>query len=685
MSASRSSSKIVVLSVLAAVVLAASPATAQTAPGRDSSPSSGAVSDEPDEGIAGVLSGASGVRVATMCTNCNIANVTMCGQTGDTVQVWQDGLPVVGGLGAIYLLSVIPPQAIASTEIIRGAGSVLSGSEAGVGGLVLRTKVPEDDPYLFLSADSGSLSSRSVKAFGSGTAGRFGGSLIYTMTESDGSDPNDDGVFDLGEFERDTIGFTGTLTISDKSLLRADYTRYDEVQRGSKGGYQGPVLDEGEPASESTSLDFQRENIDILRQEYALGLDHRFPDGSRLFVQGRYAEREQDTADFGGQYMTVDEKTNVAELRYQRTVWNKHVLSVGLLRNELDVDGTTIKRSAVFPDGQEIRDKITQDVAFAEFELSMPHQIDLTIGLMYNRMNLEGRQLLPRVSPDAPREFNLYDRNEYRVLPRIRFGWKVAPWASLSVSAGDAIAPPRPVFERVCCGATVLGSSSTRPQVSRNFMIEADLVPRTWIRIRPALFYNDIEDYLQKVVWGVFPNYIPSYTNINYPGVTIEGGELSLEFRFFDKLSFGVQASHLTAESDTDAIDLTFLGSTITLFNLKNRRIPYIPEDQGSAFVKWDDTRRGTFLQAQAQYTGSLLLQRLNFFEVGEVEDFQPTRSLWIYNFRGEQRLWKGLSIYAGVDNISDERQDFLNDPRYEYNWGPLRGRYYYGGLSYEL
>lgn len=71
-------------------------------------------------------------------------------------------------------------------------------------------------------------------------------------------------------------------------------------------------------------------------------------------------------------------------------------------------------------------------------------------------------------------------------------------------------------------------------------------------------------------------------------------------------------------------------------------------------------------------------------FAIG-VPTFVATPSYWVYNVRGEVRLWKGLALFGGVDNVGDYVQEWLNDPRYEYNWGPLRGRYYYGGLAYEM
>jgi outer membrane receptor protein involved in Fe transport len=111
--------------------------------------------------------------------------------------------------------------------------------------------------------------------------------------------------------------------------------------------------------------------------------------------------------------------------------------------------------------------------------------------------------------------------------------------------------------------------------------------------------------------------------------------------------------------------------------------VPHLAETQGSATIAWEDRGRGLRLAADAQYTGSLFVQELA--GVGPITEMRETPSFWVYNFRGEIPLFRGLSLYGGVDNITDEYQLWLDDPRYEYNWGPLRGRYYYGGLSYEM
>ena len=61
------------------------------------------------------------------------------------------------------------------------------------------------------------------------------------------------------------------------------------------------------------------------------------------------------------------------------------------------------------------------------------------------------------------------------------------------------------------------------------------------------------------------------------------------------------------------------------------------------------------------------------------------TEDFWITGMTVQKSFKYGISLFAGVDNISDYVEETLGDPSFDYNWGPLRGRYYYGGLSYTL
>jgi outer membrane receptor for ferrienterochelin and colicins len=624
--------------------------------------------DKEKMSVADVLGGTSGVRVQTMCTNCNVANVTMCGQSDERVQVWKDGLPVMGGLGAIYILSVMPSQEIAQTEIVRGASTVLSGSEAGAGAMVFHTQTPEKRPYIFASADAGSFGWQSQKLLASGQLGKWGGQLTFTNSKSDGIDPNGDGNFNLAEFDRRTIAGNVFFDITQNSKLSFSALNYREDQRGGKGAYSGDIPFElGQ---------FFIEDIDIRRNEYSLSWDHQFRDYSRISFRARYADRDQDTSDnFSIQdqpYMRVDEKAKASELLYERGFFDRHIFTMGILYRKLEVDGIQLKKDILFPDGQSIADIVEQKGAFAQIDFSLPARLSLTTGLRYDDYGDFGS----------------------RASPRTRLAWKATPQLSLTLSAGYGFMAPRPIFERVCCGARVQSNANVKSEVSRNILMDIDYVPRQWLKLRGSYFYSDFKDFIQKVISYVNAYYIPNFQQVNYQDVTFEGGEISLEMRFFDHFSYGFEFTRLRAMSDEPLKIFPFSGlpddSPYKVFlapinyDLPPGKTPYHPWRQGSAFMKWDDQKRGINISAQAQYTGSMIIQKLEEHE-GFANFLAETPDFWVYNFSTKFRIYKGLSLYAGIDNITDEYQLWLDDPRYEYNWGPLRGRYYYGGLAFEM
>ncbi len=630
---------------------------------------------EEDTSLESALEGATGVRVQTMCTNCNVASVSMFGQSGECVRVWQDGLPVLGGLGAIYLLSVMPSQGIAKTDIVRGAGTVLSGSEAAVGAVVIETTDPNDrsEPALNVSADFGGLSWQGQKLFAAGKAGRWSGQLALTHAESDGSDPNDDGNFDIAAFDRDTFGGSVSYEFSPRTSLRADAVIYREDQEGSKGGYRGS-------ANPVTLGAFFAENITIDRDEFGLAFNHEFADFSRFTLRARTSTRDQDTADnskgYYEQYMTVDEESKQFDARYERTLADRHVLTLGAAYSEFEIDGHTSKATALNPDGQTLLDRLKHSAIYAEIGWTLPKRFDLTTGLRWDRIDHE---------VDDPQFGTTVDTTPdlgSKLLPRVRLGWKATKTLGLNLSAGMGFAAPRPVFERVCCGALVLSNADVPAEESFNVLLDADWVPKRWFQLKTSLFRRDVDNYHQKYVWFAFPNYIPSYQIVAYDNVIVEGAELAIDFRLMDdRLNLGLSATHVEATHD-DPLQIRVAGELLT--EIEPGDVPYMPEDTGAVTLAWNDKKRGLDIQLQAQYTGSQLIQRLdNFF--GPVTNLVETPSFWIYNANFKKYIWGNLAIYGGVDNISDEYQEWLDDPRYEYNWGALRGRYVYGGLSYEM
>lgn len=658
------------ISLAATVVTAVSHARAQSQDSASQESETSSAGTE-ESSIADILEGSSGVRVATMCTNCNVANVTMDGQSGTRVQVLSDGLPVVGGLGAIYLLSVCPQEAIASTEVIRGAGTVVTGSEAAVGAVALKTRDPgiRKDSILSAAIDFGSLSWNSQKVLGSGRKGRWGGTFALTRSDTDGSDPNGDGYFELGAAKRTTYGGTGTVEFAKGSYLRLDAVGYDEQQRDNKGG----------PITQST---FHRENVDIRRNEAGLGFHVTLPDRSKLMLSGRWTDRNQDTDDDDAgvtqPYMNVDETDTVAAVIYERTIADRHLLTAGSDYTDTQVSGLSWKGPLAAPLTSD--DHVRHLGVSTQIELTLPQRFDLIVGVRWDEFRMNGTQsgslFPPSLLPPT------YERVQARFQPRIRLAWKAADFLSMSLAAGDALIAPPPVFERVCCGATVLPNNFVLPESSRNYLLDIDMVPERWLKIRTSFFRNEYTEYLQK--FAAFSiNWVPSFGNVNYSEFALQGAEIAVDFRFLERLSFGAQWTGLQVKSD-GPITVYALGDVLT--TLPDGKIINVPDRQASAFVRWDDPKAGWHATLQAQFTGSLLTQLLPATAgFGVVNEYWQTPSFWTYNARLEKRVWKWISVFGGVDNIGNYVQTNLADARYEYNWGPLRGRYYYAGAKFEM
>lgn len=262
----------------------------------------------------------------------------------------------------------------------------------------------------------------------------------------------------------------------------------------------------------------------------------------------------------------------------------------------------------------------------------------------------------------------------------MRLAWKATQELALTLSAGYGFSAPRPVAERVCCGLTPTSNSISNAEVSRNVLLDADYVPYSWLKIRGSLFRSDFNDFLQKMAVFSAPSYHPLTVTFNYGDFALEGAEISTEMRFRNGLSYGLDWTHLHTSNDEP---ITVFLANSEFYDLPAGQIPLHPENQGSAFVRWEDEEHDLEVSAQGQYTGSMSVQIIP--EIGFVTEFRDTRSFRVYNLRVEKGVYRGLSVFAGVDNITDEYQDWLDDPSNEYQWGPLRGRYYYGGISFQM
>jgi hypothetical protein len=127
-------------------------------------------------------------------------------------------------------------------------------------------------------------------------------------------------------------------------------------------------------------------------------------------------------------------------------------------------------------------------------------------------------------------------------------------------------------------------------------------------------------------------------------------------------------------------------GSGLLAYTFHFDTIPYVAKRSAALGLMVRPIRSGVG-SLRGAYTGPMLIQQMQASGAsvigGTLTDLYETPSFATLSVRYDQTLPKGIALYAGVDNAMDFIETTMGKPRYNYNWGPLRGRYVYGGLSY--
>jgi len=91
-----------------------------------------------------------GIESTTECSICNASSISIQGLPGRYTQVLIDGIPFFSSLGQTYGYMELPANFIDQLEIIKGANSVLYGSDAIAGIVNIRTIEPSSVPKMNL-------------------------------------------------------------------------------------------------------------------------------------------------------------------------------------------------------------------------------------------------------------------------------------------------------------------------------------------------------------------------------------------------------------------------------------------------------------------------------------------------------------------------------------------------------
>ena len=561
------------------------------------------------------------------------------GVSADRVLVLINGNPVSPSTGSSVDLTQISTSQIERIEVVKGATSALYGS-AGIGGAVnIITSKPEEGVTARLSVDAGSWGDRDDKeGYYYVPNQRYDGLLSYA---------NSDFAIKAGVSASLSNGYMSNLDHWDQ-----------------------PVNSGEQATSFISGTWYQSESLDhtLVYEYYFQEYENRYTDtkGANSFYLYRTDDADRHTVRYDGGYNNEafeliwgamhEDFTNKsipkpgqfrqADITYsQIDLQLNHELGLHTFTHGIDFKEHTL--SAVKDDV----DELPSNKPFRSFEYYFQDQLiigDLQLlpGFRYQKDNFFGNQFMPKING----RYDFVDDGDQVIFLRagIGKGYRVPGLKELFFLLDhSSFATTRYI---------VLGNEDLRPESSINYQIEWGVISSSNYKASFNLFYNDLTDLINEEYSGESEGGVLVYSYNNIDKARIQGAELNLEVEI---LSW---ASLTSGYSYVDAQDLS-----------KERRLPFRPRHQLKSSIDLDLTENLNFLLSVKHYSDQLSYD-------DNAKKIYKTTNYTILDTKANYQLNEFLSVYGGVDNLTDVTADFTDD----FDRKPTDGRYYYLGFTLE-
>jgi outer membrane receptor for ferrienterochelin and colicin len=632
---------------------------------------------EVDAGAASVtsaLQGKEGVRIQTLCTHCNSANVQVGGLSSDLVPIEVDGYPVFGGLATSMIFGILPADTVADAQIAKGPGAAVAPGRAAGGVIRLTESTPEELPRIDYSGELGSFDrARAVLRVAGPLGGRASGRLVAGQESADAVDGDDDGINDVGALDR--TFFEGRLDVEVGRDHRLDFgfSWIDEDSTNGRGKYDllADLLDLADRPV------WVREDTLLEREEYRAGWEWRLGQGRTLNLRLLADDRDTTLRDQETRYpvpgfdtsledrLVINEKNEWGSIAYRHPIGLKHRFTAGVETRDQDVTALDV----VGPDFFE--DTVDSWSAFVDFDTRLGSMLNLEVGIRHD---------------DA--EWGAVDldsfRSKSRTQPRATLSLRPAGGVTLKLIAGGTFRVPRPIFTEVCCGQQPVRNADTAPEFGTGVGLEGIYQPSPDLRVSFWAARTDFDDHILRLV-GRSDFYQPVYAVANVGEARAETAEAAVRWSPLEWLTLDASAGWLSFENRGDRdVPVEVSRPTQTVL-VPIDDIPYLPERTASLAATFSLPRQ-IELSGQANYTGSMLIQQYDsdiFAFPLLLDELRETPDFWLVNLAVRAPLPADFELVVGVDNLTDEVQDDMDDPTTDYNWGPLVGRTWRAGLRF--
>lgn len=517
------------------------------------------------------------------------------------VLVLIDGRRANGRLADDFDLSRIPASQIERIEVLKGASSILYGSDA-IGGVInIVTKRPAKGFAGELTVSRDSLH-RDEAAFGLSAGNDYVRARIDASHQRGPSfdiDANDAGQTGYG-FERSN----GTLNLEVSATNRLKFiTMLSSEDSGSEGiavGSGGAVLDrtsKGRGRSGAVGAVYEPSDASEIRMEFGesqrvYGFKDDQRDADRLDRRLDSEEQSRDTSVIASHSFSAAHET-VAGVEYADQEFVSNQMSEGPRERQ-------------------------RTNAFLQHEWEALDNVTLVPGVRHDDDSQFGGQLSKALAIRSDIGNTVVVRASYGE------GYRAPSFSELYLR-----------FENLSSNYQVQGNPDLQPESSRNYQLNASWEPdeRFWFSV--GVFENRVRDLIATIRTQPTGVLLINYANVDK--VLSRGVEASGRWQFERSLSLG--------------LDYTFLDA---MDEVRKRALEGRPMHSGVTRLRYDHVGSGF----NAALSMNLVGKRPYY-----IEERGTTRTEWAKSYRSVgvrfgKTLGERLELFAGGRNLTDENQE---------------------------
>ena len=595
------------------------------------------------------------------------------GLSSDYVLVLVDGEPVIGRLAGTFDISRLATENIERIEIIKGPSSSLYGSDALAGTINIITKKQKNFSST-LSARYRSFNTLDLSA-SAGTRNEKAGVYAFVNRLST------DGY----RLDPSSYGMTAPPFAAYTAQLKGDYLLSPRLKVAFSGRF---FTDLQKNRSLIVSNGQNRElGEEGLRREFAwmASAEHRIGERHGITLKNyltTFRTRSEFTFSDNNELYDRDDFRqlfNQTEILYTGAFDSAQALSAGIGYREEDAEATRYAKTGAF----------RNSFVFAQYDRTLFKNLQVSAGFRYDMHNRYEDRLSPKIAA------------EYRLSPKLSFrasagaGYKAPDFRQLLLD-----------FNNPTEGYSVLGSQVVQEGIQRlqsQGQIQAlyldpekiqDLKAETsWafnfggkykpidnISLQLNIFRNTIDNLIETAIIAMKTNNRSVFTYFNINRIIAQGIEAQYDQYIFRDIHFSVGYQFLDA-FDPNAKERIRNGEIFKKDPQTNETVRVTLKDYGGLLnrsrhsgnvkIGYENTRYGLNVSLRGIYRGRFGFGDTNGNGILD-DDREYVKGYMLWNVRLAKTLFRRLETEIGVNNVFNRTNIFES---------ALPGRILYAGL----